>query len=446
MWKKFCTIFCLLLFLLTTAVQAAPPEHPANFYQRYQLQKMLILSRHNLRSPLVGKNSFTAKLTPHSWFAWTSAPGELSLRGGLLETSLGQYFRKRLVRDGLLTETYIPKTGEIRFYANSFQRTIATAQYFSSGMLPVANVQIEHKLAVGKMDPVFNPVLHFYSEAFKAEASAQYQALEDGKGLNGIRKSLQPSFDLLEKVLDVQQGPASKAGSFTHFSTEASTPKLVLHKSPAFTGSLSAAVQPADALVLQYYEEPDKRRAAFGHRLTSRDWDTLARAVEVPGSTSFAPPCVAISVAQPLLQVMSDELALKSRKFTFLCGHDSNLMSVLPALQTTPYELPSSILKHAPIGSKLVIEKWVSQNGQEYAALSLVYQSTEQLRHGTMLSLENPPVCYPLKLNGLVQNADGLYLFSDVQQRFAQALAAYAALPRDPQPAGQTEKKLPEAA
>ena len=60
------------------------------------------------------------------------------------ELMMGQYFRKRLVRDGLIAENEQPKEGEIRFYANSLQRTIATAQYFSSGMLPIANVPIEH--------------------------------------------------------------------------------------------------------------------------------------------------------------------------------------------------------------------------------------------------------------------------------------------------------------
>ncbi len=41
------------------------------------------------------------------------------------------------------------------------------------------------------------------------------------------------------------------------------------------------------------------------------------------------------------------------------------------------------------------------------------------------MTLENPPRIYPLRLKGLRANADGLYLFSDVQGRFAEAVAAY---------------------
>jgi glucose-1-phosphatase len=41
------------------------------------------------------------------------------------------------------------------------------------------------------------------------------------------------------------------------------------------------------------------------------------------------------------------------------------------------------------------------------------------------LTLENPPVTFRLKLNGLKQNSDGLYKLSDLQQRFQTAIDAY---------------------
>ena len=42
-----------------------------------------------------------------------------------------------------------------------------------------------------------------------------------------------------------------------------------------------------------------------------------------------------------------------------------------------------------------------------------------------MLDLNNPPMVYPLKLRGLTANADGLYSFDDVAQRFTEAINAY---------------------
>ena len=57
----------------------------------------------------------------------------------------------------------------MRFYANAKQRTIATAQYFSSGFLPVADIDIITRQEYDKMDPVFTPQLTFVNDAYLAE-------------------------------------------------------------------------------------------------------------------------------------------------------------------------------------------------------------------------------------------------------------------------------------
>ena len=99
-------------------------------HEGYQLEQVVVLSRHNIRSPLSGGDSLLGKMTPHEWFQWTSNPSELSLRGGILETEEGRYFRQWLETEGLFPENYHPEDGAIRIYANSKQRTIATAKYF----------------------------------------------------------------------------------------------------------------------------------------------------------------------------------------------------------------------------------------------------------------------------------------------------------------------------
>jgi len=158
MFKAYKTIlYCLLLG--ASLPSFAQVNRPDDFSERYTLKQVVVLSRHNIRSPLSGRHSTMQRITPHEWYHWSSAPSELSLRGGALETMMGQYFRKWLVSKGLLQENEIPSEGAMRFYANSLQRTIATAQYFSSGMLPVANIRIEHHCQLGKMDSVFAP--HF---------------------------------------------------------------------------------------------------------------------------------------------------------------------------------------------------------------------------------------------------------------------------------------------
>ena len=76
-----------------------------------------------------------------------------------------------------------------------------------------------------------------------------------------------------------------------------------------------------------------------------------------------------------------------------------------------------------------MIEKFAGSDGREYADINIVYQSVDQLRDMELLSLDNPPMIYPLNLKGLKRNADGLYDMADLADRFEQALAAYETIP-----------------
>ena len=408
MFKASRIIFCLLLLSLSLSA-FAQVNRPNDFKERYTLKQVVVLSRHNIRSPLSGRQSALQRITPHEWYHWSSAPSELSLRGGALETMMGQYFRKWLVSEGLMKENEIPAEGIVRFYANSLQRTIATAQYFSSGMLPVANVRIEHHCELGKMDSVFAPQITDDSEAFKALAQQQITAMGDEKGMAGIGERMAENYKVLERVLDMEQSQACLGGDTCHFRTDDVHVYLIKYREPGMGGSLRLACQAADALVLQYYEEPDAVKAAFGDTLHWEDWESISAIKDWYGDVLFTAPVVARQVARPLLRTMLEELQHDERKFTFLCGHDSNIGSVLAALEAEDYSLPNTIEKKTPIGCKLVIEKWENAEGQLYASLNLVYQSTEQLRSMALLDLENPPMVFPVRLKGLDANADGLY-------------------------------------
>ena len=418
--KILMTLLALVIFSTLASAEEAKENNKA-----YQLKEMVILSRHNIRSPLSGNGSVLAEITPYKWFEWTSAPSELSLRGGELETLMGQFFRKWLVHEGLMTENYIPAEGEFRFYANSMQRTIATAQYFSSGMLPVANVRIEHKFAPSKMDPVFTPKLNFVSENFRLEALKQIAQKAGVTDTKMMSSKINNELATLEKVLDFKKSKYAQDNNIEKFRTDNTELILEIDKEPNIKGDDLVSFLASDALTLQVYEEPSAYKAAFNHKLTLNQWEQIAYIKDFYIDSIVGAPIVAVNVAHPLLKVMSEELALNERKFTFLCGHDSNIASVLAALQVEEYSLPNSIEKKTPIGSKLVIQKWLGRDGVEYASLNLVYQTTEQLRQRTMLSLKTPPMIYQLKLKGLTQNADKLYLLSDLQKRFEEAITAY---------------------
>ncbi|MBR2518947.1 MAG: histidine-type phosphatase [Selenomonadaceae bacterium] len=417
--------FITFVFLFAQIFHVAPVQakHSADFQSKYTLTGVVILSRHNIRSPMSDKNSALAKITPHDWFKWTSAPSELSLRGGELETIMGQYFRRRLVDEKLITENYLPADGEIRFYANSLQRTIATAQFFSSGLFPVANVRIEHKFDVGKADPVFNPQITFADDEYRASVNKYMRAMfADKTPKNGYR--------LIEKVLDFKDSAFAKEEGLTHFRDDKLEFTFEVDKELAAHETLKLASQASDALTLQYYEAETPLDAAFGHEISFGDWQEISSVKDFYGEVLYSAPAVAVNVAHPLLQVMYDELSA-DRKFTFLCGHDSNIVSVLSALEVEEYSLPQTIECKTPIGCKLVFEKWRGTDGVDYVETELIYQSAEQLRNKTTLTLDNPPMIFPIRFKDIPQNADGLYRLEDLQKRFQKTFDAYNELPTD---------------
>lgn len=418
-------LFLLLLAFICPSLAQAQLQRSEAFKGKYKLKEVVILSRHNIRSPLSTNGSALSKMTPHEWTEWSSAASELTLRGGVLETEMGQFFRKWTVEEGLFKENYVPTVDEVNLYANSMQRCIATAQYFSSGFMPVAGLHVNHRYVPSKMDPVFFPRLTKSSEAFRTEAMKQINAMGGKDGLVGINKSLKDSYDIISKVLDMKQSEYYKKGEVKDFVDNDTRITLNLNQEPGMKGSLKNANSASDAFILQYYEEADALKAAFGHKLSLEDWTKIARIKDVYGDVLFTAPIVAVNVAHPLLQYMYDELNADTRKFTFLCGHDSNIASVDAALGVEDYSLPNSIEKKTPIGSKLVFEKWVDAAGKAYVAINLVYQSTGQLKQMSLLDLRHTPQIYALKLKGLTQNTDGLYTFEDVNNRFLQAIRAY---------------------
>ncbi|MCM1290545.1 MAG: histidine-type phosphatase [Prevotella sp.] len=423
------TTLLAAIMLLLPFVANAQLSRSQEFKDKYKLKEAVVLSRHNIRAPLSGNGSALANLTSHQWTDWSSAPSELTLRGGALETVMGQYFRKWLVDAGLFPENYVPTADDVNFYANSMQRTLATGNYFSSGFMPVADIVVNHRFTPSKMDPIFNPQLTKVSPEFIKLAMEQINAMGGKKGIKGINENLAEEYKLIADVLDLSNSPSAKNGgskAFDNYNTEIS---FELYKEPSMRGSLKDANSASDAFILQYYEEPDSIKAGFGKNLTRDEWQKIARIKDVYGDVLFTAPIVAVNVAHPLLQYMRDELASPDRKFTFLVGHDSNIASVNAALGVEPYTLTEAIECKTPIGSKLVIEKWIGADGKEYGALNLVYQSVDQLRNVELLDLNNPPMIVPLSLEGLQANEDGLYLMSDLMGRFDKAIKAYEDIP-----------------
>ena len=418
-----------ILVLATAAMMAvisaqAQIKRSDEFRAKYELKGVVLMSRHNIRSPLTSGGAAYKRVTPHEWFKWTSPSSQLSLRGGVNETMMGQFFRQWVVSEGLLPDNYRPEDNEVLFYANSRQRTFATAKYFSAGFLPFANVEITHKLAEDKMDPVFKPQFTKMNDKYRQQVLDEIEAKYKG-GPQAWMQSVQPTLTLMEQILDMAHSPAALEGDTLHFWYNDTQFKIEKDDEPRMTGGYTLANSVADALVLQCYET--ESMTAFDHELTTEQWRDICKVKEVYDALLFTTHAAAVNLAYPLVSRIREELNRDDRKFMFLCGHDSNLASIGAALRFNYPETENALELHTPIGSKLVFEKW-SDGSETWVAINLVYASVSQLQNRTLLSLDVPPMVLPVSVEGLAPNADGLYRLSDLDARIAEAMSEYDAI------------------
>ncbi len=411
----------LLLFAGSTTLQAQI-ERSDDFQAKYELKEVVVMSRHNIRSPLSSGGAAYQRVTPHKWFTWSSPGSQLSLRGGVLETEMGQFFRKWVVEEGLLPDNYRPEGSEVLFYANSRQRTFSTAKYFSAGFLPFANIEITHKLNEDKMDPVFTPQFTKMNDTYRQQVLQEMQTLHGGP--QAWMESVQPTLNLMEEILDMANSPAAKNDS-ARFWFKDTQFKIEKGDEPRMTGGFTLANSVADALVLQCYES--ESFSAFGHELTTEQWRNICSVKAVYDGLLFTAHSAAVNLAYPLVSRIREELQRTDRKFMFLCGHDSNLASISSALRLQLPETDQALEIHTPIGSKLVFEKW-SDGSKDYVAINLVYQAVTQLQGRTLLTLQAPPMVKSVTIEGLTANSDGLYSLTDVDNQFAKAMSEYEAI------------------
>jgi glucose-1-phosphatase len=416
------SIVILAAILCCSMAVKAQMKRSDDFRARYELKEVVVMSRHNIRSPLSSGGAAYKRVTPHQWFQWSSPSSELSLRGGVLETEMGQFFRQWVVDAGLLPDNYRPEGDEVLFYANSRQRTFATAKYFSAGFLPFANVEITHKLQEDKMDPVFKPQFTKMNDKYRQQVLSEMEALHGGS--QAWMAAQQSTLTLMEQVLDMSHSPAAQNDT-THFWYDDVQFTLEKGDEPRMTGGYTLANSVADALVLQCFET--ESMTAFGHELTMDQWRAICAVKEVYDGLLFTTHAAAVNIAYPLVSRIREELNRTDRKFMFLCGHDANLATIGAALRFNYPETENALELHTPIGSKLVFEKW-SDGTEDYVAVNLVFQSVSQLHNRTLLSLDVPPMVLPVSIEGLTPNSDGLYRLSNVDARFSEAMAEYDAI------------------
>ncbi|HDF5685428.1 TPA: bifunctional glucose-1-phosphatase/inositol phosphatase [Klebsiella variicola] len=378
--------------MLSAGAQAQDSAAP----EGYQLQQVLIMSRHNLRAPLANNGSVLEQSTAKAWPQWDVPGGQLTTKGGVLEVYMGHYMREWLAQQKLVTSGECPPENAVYAYANSLQRTVATAQFFITGAFPGCGIAVHHQPQMGTMDPTFNPVITDDSPAFREKA---LQAME--KERQGMQ--LTESYKLLERMIDYRNSPSCKEKQVCSLSEGKDTFSAGYQHEPGVSGPLKVGNSLVDAFTLQYYEGFPKDQVAWGEITSDKQWQVLSKLKNGYQDSLFTSVAVAQNVAKPLVKYIDNVLVgeeANKAKVTLLVGHDSNIASLLTALDFKPYQLPGQY-ERTPIGGKLLFQRWHDSAGnRDLMKIEYVYQSTEQLRNADALTLQAPPQRVTLALNG----------------------------------------------
>lgn len=399
MKKRLLTHVISTAILLSAAAQAQEQVEP----QGYKLQQVVIMSRHNLRAPLTNNGGVLEQSTVKSWPQWDVPGGQLTPKGGVLETHMGHYLREWLEQQGLIANGECPAENAIYVYANSIQRTVATAQFLTIGAFPGCDVPVHHQPQMGTMDPTFNPVITDDSATFREKA---VQAMEK------TRQSMQlaGSYKLLEKIVNYQNSPACKEKQLCSLESAKDTFSAQYQQEPGVSGPLKTGNSLVDAFTLQYYEGFPITQVAWGDIKNDQQWRELSKLKNGYQDSLFSAPEVSRNVAKPLVKYIDKSLTndtKQSAKVTVLVGHDSNIASLLSALDFKPYQLPDQY-ESTPIGGQLVFQSWHdSKANRDLMKIEYVYQSTAQLRNAQPLSLQSPPHRVTLAVNGCPVDANG---------------------------------------
>jgi glucose-1-phosphatase len=378
----------LALSLVATVATAAPAPMDGD-----QLKQVVLLSRHNLRAPVVASGAL-ANATPETWPRWEVAPGELTTKGGVLEVYMGRYIAQWLRQAQLLPVSGCPQEDDFHAYANSLQRTQATAQFFVAGAFPGCHAAVEQRMPLGSMDPLFDPVIRRDDAAFRTRALESMQ-----RALAAV--DLAPALSVVEEITRYPQSAACKGHSDCHLALADTTFSTEPGKEPRASGSLALASGLVDALLMEHYQGGGIPREGWGRLTTEAQWQALAQIRNRYQDILFGTPEVARDVAAPLLtrvNALFDDPA--SPKVTLLVGHDSNIGSVLAALGISDYSLPGQYEK-TPIGGLLQFERWRDRHsGVERIRLAYVYPTTAQLRDALPLANAQPPGRVVLRVPG----------------------------------------------
>ncbi|ENA3445546.1 AppA family phytase/histidine-type acid phosphatase [Yersinia enterocolitica] len=402
----------------------------------YTLERVVILSRHGVRSP-TKQTQLMNDVTPDKWPQWPVKAGYLTPRGAELVTLMGGFYGDYFRSQGLLSAG-CPVDGSVYAQADVDQRTRLTGQAFLDGIAPDCGLKVHYQADLKKVDPLFHTV---EAGVCKLDSAKTHQAVEERLGgpLSDLSQRYAKPFAQMGEVLNFAASPYCKSlqqnGKTCDFATFMANEIKVNEEGTkvSLSGPLALSSTLGEIFLLQNSQAmPD----VAWHRLSGEEnWVSLLSLHNAQFDLMAKTPYIARHKGTPLLQQIDTALVLQrdaqgqtlplspQTKLLFLGGHDTNIANIAGMLGAN-WQLPQQP-DNTPPGGGLVFELWQNpDNHQRYVAVKMFYQTMDQLRNAEKLDLKNNPAkIVPITIESCESEGDNkLCQLETFQKKVAQVI------------------------
>jgi 4-phytase/acid phosphatase len=379
-----------------------------------ELRFVVIVSRHGVRSPTWPAerlNQYSAR----PWPDWGVPPGHLTPHGANLMRLVGAYDRAYLAGAGLIGQSGCEDAGRLLFWADTDQRTLATARALAAGMLPGCDPRIGSIPERG-VDPLFHPVAAGIGRPDRGLAVAAVMG-RLGARPQALAAAYRPALDVMQDVLLARHPDAQDPGKGTHvpqplLDLAASVVPGEGDKLVDFTGPVGIAGTLAQNFLLEFVNAMDGEDLGWGrvdeakvrqmmslHTVYSDLLRRTSYLARTNGSNLLSHILYSIQQAATRKKVRG-ALGTPSDMALVIVGHDTNICNIAGMLNLS-WLIEGYQRDDTPPGGALVFELWLDRpTGEHKVRTYYTAQTLEQMRRALPLTSTSPPARAPVFVPG----------------------------------------------
>jgi 4-phytase/acid phosphatase len=387
---------------------AAPATNPDA-----DLQLVVMLSRHGVRSPIGARDSYD-KYAAAPWAAWDVQPGYLTAHGYQLMKLFGAWDRIEFSSENLFAPAGCADAAHVSIVADSDQRTRETGKALAEGMFPGCTIAV-HARPENTNDLLFRPI---EAGAVHPDAALATAAVAGriGGNPNNLTELYRSQLTLLDRVLAGCGHAPADAPRTSIFTIPASLAPGSGDNPAALRGPVTSAATMAENLLLEYTQGMSQADTGWGcldgttlrtiMQVNSANWDYGKR---TPAIARIYASTILDRILKTMQQsvngagatgaAVTGALGKPGDRLVILVGHDTNIATVAGALHID--WVFDGRVDDTPPGGALLFEFWRPRDGgKPFVRLEYIAQTLEQMRDSVALTAATPPVVAPIFVPG----------------------------------------------